>query len=293
MITYPSTYGMYEENAKELNDLIHEAGGHIYMDGANFNALLGKPGKKVADLGFDVCHFNMHKTFSIPHGGGGPGMGPIAVKGFLKEYLPKFNLNKNVKSVSTSPYGSGSILHICDKYLDDFDDKKLLDLHLQVRGNTDYTIEKLSEIGYKVLHKDSKNRAHEFIIDTNPIKKEFGITEVDIAKRLMDYGFHAPTMSWPLSGGLMIEITESEPKEEIDRFIEAMKMILLEIQIIPEILKNAPHTQKDLINWSYSYSIKEACYPVNNINQDNKYWPTRKRIDDVYGDKLFNTINKR
>jgi glycine dehydrogenase len=271
MITYPSTYGLYEENAKMINRMIHDVGGLVYMDGANMNALLGKT-PKVAELGFDLCHFNLHKTFAVPHGGGGPGMGPIAVNRKLTNHLPSFSTTTSCKSISTTEHGSGLILQISERYLQTLNHKAL---HDTIIYQTRSIISRLSE-KYTILHKDNENRAHEFIIDVAMFKSR-GITELDISKRLMDYGFHAPTMSWPVSSSLMIEITETETEDEIDRFIEAMLKIYDEIHESPSILKNAPHTQYDVCNWEYDYSIQEACYPTEG-SVDKKFWPTVNRV---------------
>lgn len=285
MITYPSTYGLFEENIQSITKIIHDIGGQVYLDGANMNALVGME-NKVATLGFDVCHFNLHKTFCIPHGGGGPGMGPIGVKEHLIPHVPKFSTTDNCYSISTSPYGSGSLLMIPHHYIKKHNDNDWVNHHNHLINTTKIVIHQLTPY-YKIFHNESTLRAHEFILDINPIKRDYGINEVDISKRLMDYGFHAPTMSWPIPGGIMIEITETEDEEEIRRFIDALIMIKLEIINTPNILKNAPHTQKDLLAWNYDYSVKKACFPVKG-QESYKYWPTKNRIDDVYGDKLMN-----
>lgn len=287
MITYPSTYGLYEKNIKEINKTLHDNGSLIYLDGANMNALMGY--QRPADLGFDVCHFNLHKSFSIPHGGGGPGMGPIAVREMLIPYLPEFSHTKNCSSISTSEYGSGLILNISEYYMHDKTNYNLKEHHYKIRTNTDRIISILREY-YDILHVDTQYRAHEFIIDTNCFK-DIDISCVDISKRLMDYHFHAPTMSWPINNSLMIEISETESIDEIDRFVDAMIKIKQEINEIRtgkysidnNPLKNSPHTQHDLLNWTYPYSIQVGCYPTK-YQLKNKYWPTRNRIDDLYGD---------
>jgi len=284
MITYPSTYGLYEPNIETINHMIHEAGGQVYMDGANMNALIGMD-VLPASLGFDVCHFNLHKTFCIPHGGGGPGMGPIAVKSHLTPYLPGFNTQSETKSISTTPYGSGSLLLIPEHYISSKTNDNWKNLHTRLIETTKYVIAQL-EPHYTIMHNESKHRAHEFILDINPLKKKYKVSEVDICKRLMDYGFHGPTMSWPVQGGLMIEITETEDHAEVRRFIDALCSIRREIETSPELLHNAPHTQQDVSDWKYSYSIKDACYP-SECQIDNKYWPTRNRLNDVYGDRLM------
>lgn len=268
--------------------MIHDCGGLCYMDGANMNALIGvnKDGRP-KELGFDMCHFNLHKSFAIPHGGGGPGMGPIAVRGELQPYLPEFSCISNVSSISTSPYGSGSILHISNEYLKDFTEKVCSEHLSHILKTTQHVMSELKNIGYDIIHYDSVERAHEFIIDIKQLKRDTSVTEVDISKRLMDYGFHAPTMSWPISSGLMIEVTESENSPEIARFIDAMRGIYIEAYNKPMILKNAPHTQYDIQNWEYEYSIERGCFPNHNDYDIEKYWPTVNRVDDVYGDKRY------
>ena len=302
MITYPSTYGLYEENITFINEQLHKNGSLVYLDGANMNALMGY--QRPVELGFDMCHFNLHKTFCIPHGGGGPGMGPIAIKDFLKPFLPQFSSVSECSSISTSKYGSGLILNISEYYLRNMDTNTLKDHHELVRNNTNEVISKLREY-YTICHVDSKYRAHEFIIDTGEYN-DIKITCVDIAKRLMDYGFHAPTMSWPINNSLMIEITETESEEEIERFIDAMIKIKSEINEIKygayvpkwdcyyknpysqenNPLKNAPHTQYDLLNWEYPYSIQKGCFPTE-YQLKKKYWPSCNRINDAYGDTEF------
>jgi glycine dehydrogenase len=253
------------------------------MDGANYNAILGNiiP----TDIGFDICHFNLHKTFCIPHGGGGPGMGPIGVTKELIEYLPKFDPYNNVESISTNKYGSAVLLTIVNHYLSNmsmYDLKATSSYNIE---NTKYIISQLED-KYNILYKNKK-RAHEFIIDTSEFK-QYGIGEQDISKRMIDYGFHPPTMSWPVKNSLMIEITETEPTEEINRFIESMLKIHDEIINIPTILKNSPHTIEDILKWKNEYSIEQACFPLGNKQKENKFWPSRNRIDDIYGDKNMN-----
>ena len=285
MITYPSTYGLFEDNITQITCAVHNAGGQVYLDGANMNALVGMD-TKVASLGFDVCHFNLHKTFCIPHGGGGPGMGPIGVKEHLIEHVPQFSSNSLTESISTSPYGSGSLLLIPHYYIKTHTNEDWKAHHKHLITTTKNVIEQLRSY-YKIFHDSSPLRAHEFILDINPIKQKYKVSEVDISKRLMDYGFHAPTMSWPISGGIMIEITETEPTSEVKRFVDALISIKKEIEDTPELLRNAPHTQRDLLQWKYSYSINEACYPMKGQYRW-KYWPTKNRINDVYGDKMMN-----
>ena len=298
MITYPSTHGVYEENVKDVCDLIHRHGGQVYLDGANMNAQVGlsKPGL----IGSDVSHLNLHKTFAIPHGGGGPGMGPIGVKAHLAPYLPNHPVSPTSDSktgaVSAAQYGSASILPISYLYI------KLLGAHglkasTQVALlNANYIAKKLSS-AYPILYTGRNGRvAHECIIDIRPLKQASGITEEDIAKRLMDYGFHAPTMSFPVPGTLMIEPTESEPKAELDRFIAAMLDIRREIQDVQDgtitaadsPLKHAPHTQADLMDteWNRAYSRETAAYPSPH-QKHWKFWPAVNRVDNVYGDRNF------
>ncbi|WP_022800452.1 aminomethyl-transferring glycine dehydrogenase [Deinococcus ficus] len=298
MITYPSTHGVYEENVKDVCDLIHQHGGQVYLDGANMNAQVGlsKPGL----IGSDVSHLNLHKTFAIPHGGGGPGMGPIGVKAHLAPYLPNHPViptsDSQTGAVSAAQYGSASILPISYLYI------KLLGAHGLRKStqvallNANYIAKKLSG-AYPILYTGRNDRvAHECIIDIRPLKQDSGITEEDIAKRLMDYGFHAPTMSFPVPGTLMIEPTESEPKAELDRFIDAMLQIRREIQEVQDgtmaaadsPLKHAPHTQTDLIapEWNRAYSRETAAYP-SRYQKNWKFWPAVNRVDNVYGDRNF------
>lgn len=300
MITYPSTHGVYEEDIVEICELIHQNGGQVYMDGANMNAQVGiaKPG----NMGSDVSHLNLHKTFAIPHGGGGPGMGPIGVKAHLAPFLashkvcPVDELPSTNGSVSAAPYGSASILPITWMYNLMLGNTGLkLSTEIAIL-NTNYIAEKLSKY-YPILYRGRNNKvAHECILDIRPFKEETGISEEDVAKRLMDYGFHAPTMSFPVAGTLMVEPTESESREELDRFIQAM------IQIHEEIIKvqqgtwptdnnplcNAPHTQADIVdsNWNRPYSREEAVFP-NKITKQNKFWPAVNRVDNVHGDRNF------
>ena len=303
MITYPSTHGVFEENVREVCDLIHQHGGQVYLDGANMNAQVGltSPGF----IGSDVSHLNLHKTFAIPHGGGGPGMGPIGVKAHLTPFLPNHSIRPTSDSttgaVSAAPYGSASILPISYLYI------RLLGAAGLKRSsevailNANYIAHKLRG-AYPVLytgpdHDGQGGRvAHECILDIRPLKQHSGITEEDIAKRLMDYGFHAPTMSFPVAGTLMIEPTESEPKAELDRFVEAMLGIRREIQEVQDgliaaedsPLRHAPHTQDDLIaaEWNRAYSREVAAFPAP-AQKHWKYWPSVNRVDNVYGDRNF------
>jgi glycine dehydrogenase len=296
MITYPSTHGVFEEHIKDLCEIIHAQGGQVYMDGANMNAQVGitSPGL----MGSDVSHLNLHKTFAIPHGGGGPGVGPIGVKAHLKPFLPNHSVRKltstgeNNGAVSAAPFGSAGVLPISWMYCAMLGKEGLTHSTVMALLNANYLTTKLSE-HYPILYTGRNNKvAHECIVDLRPIKAETGVTEVDIAKRLMDYGFHAPTMSFPVAGTLMIEPTESEPLCEIERFAAAMISIKAEVEKVRSgewekgnnPLSNAPHTQFDLLNWNKPYSIQEGAYPVEG-QVDNKFWPTVNRIDDVYGDR--------
>lgn len=303
MVTYPSTHGVFEEKIVEICELIHDNGGQVYMDGANLNALVGiaKPGK----FGPDVCHINLHKTFCIPHGGGGPGMGPIACKKHLEIFLPKHTIVKDcgpatgIGAVSAAPWGSASILSISWMYMKMMGSEGLKKASQVAILNANYIAHKLDE-AFPILYKgEHGNVAHECIIDIRQIKSETGITEEDIAKRLIDYGFHAPTMSWPVAGTMMIEPTESESLEEINRFCETLKKIKEEIDKIKSgifdkldnPLKNAPHTHVELVanKWDHKYEREEAAYPSEFL-RTFKYWPPVARVDNVYGDKnLFCT----
>ena len=296
MITYPSTHGVFEESIKDVCELIHQHGGQVYMDGANMNAQVGitSPGL----MGSDVSHLNLHKTFSIPHGGGGPGVGPIGVKAHLKEFLPNHSvakipgINENNGAVSAAQYGSAGVLPITWMYLAMLGKEGATQSTKMALLNANYLTKKLSE-HYPILYRGRNEKvAHECIVDLRPIKAETGITEVDFAKRLIDYGFHAPTMSFPVAGTFMIEPTESEPFSEINRFIDAMIAIKAETEKVKSgewqtdnnLLVNAPHTQFDLLDWNKPYSIKEALFPVKG-QENHKFWPSVNRIDDVYGDR--------
>jgi glycine dehydrogenase len=286
MITYPSTHGVFEETVIEVCEITHSHGGQVYIDGANLNAMVGlsRPG----DLGGDVSHLNLHKTFAIPHGGGGPGMGPIGVKAHLVDHLPE-----KAGAVSAAPYGSGSILPISWAYILLMGGAGLTQATKVAILNANYIATRL-EGAYKVLYRGPGNRvAHECILDTREFAESAGVTVDDIAKRLIDNGFHAPTMSWPVAGTLMIEPTESETKAELDRFCDAMLAIREEIRAIEEgridaennPLKNAPHTMEDLVkDWDRPYSREEACFPPGAFRVD-KYWPPVNRVDNVYGDR--------
>ncbi len=298
MITYPSTHGVYETTISEICNIIHHHGGQVYLDGANMNAQVGitSPGF----IGADVSHLNLHKTFAIPHGGGGPGMGPIGVKSHLAPFLPDHALvaidetTAGNGAVSAAPFGSAGILCISYLYIAMLGKVGVTAATKYAITNANYLATKLSQ-NYPILYTDHNGRvAHECIVDLRQIKESCGITEMDIAKRLMDYGFHSPTMSFPVAGTLMIEPTESEAKPELDRFVEAMTCIREEVRKVESgewtidnnPLHNAPHTLADITdsNWNRAYSISEAVFPVPSIAID-KFWPTVNRIDDVYGDR--------
>jgi glycine dehydrogenase len=293
MITYPSTHGVFEEHVKDVCELIHSCGGFIYIDGANFNAMVGMcyPGK----FGGDVSHLNLHKTFCIPHGGGGPGVGPIGVVEKLSPYLPKDPLIEDEAgyAISGTNHGSASILPISWMYIAMMGLDSLRKATQVAILSTNYLAKRLSD-HYKILYTGKNNLvAHECIIDVRPFKELCGIEAEDIAKRLIDYGFHAPTMSWPVAGTLMIEPTESESLEELNRFCDAMIGIREEIKAIEEgkldkddnPLKNAPHCVDELIkDWDHTYTKKEAFYP-NSQTKHQKYWPPVGRVDNVYGDR--------
>jgi len=307
MVTYPSTHGVFEESIRDICAIIHENGGLVYMDGANMNAQVGltSPG----NIGADVCHLNLHKTFAIPHGGGGPGMGPICVNDKLKPFLPghvfaeapesqtPFSISyssSNINAVSAAPYGSASILLISYAYI------KLLGAE-GMKLSTEYAILNANymksrlEKFYKILYLGKNGTcAHEFIVDLRPFKSTSGIEAEDVAKRLIDYGFHAPTMSFPVPGTIMIEPTESEDKAELDRFCDALISIHEEIKAIEtgdadrvnNALKNAPHTQKVICDdeWNHPYSRKQAAFPLAYVSR-NKFWPSVSRVNNTYGDR--------
>ena len=291
MITYPSTHGVFEETVKEVCQITHDHGGQVYIDGANMNAMVGlsRPG----DLGGDVSHLNLHKTFCIPHGGGGPGMGPIGVKAHLVPHLPGHPLEEGVGPVSAAPFGSPSLLPISWAYVLMMGGEGLTQATRVAILNANYIAKRL-EGAYDVLYRGHAGRvAHECILDTRPFEKSAGVTVEDIAKRLMDCGFHAPTMSWPVAGTLMIEPTESETKAELDRFCDAMLAIREEIRDIEEgriseevnPLKLAPHTMEDLVrDWDRPYSREQGCFPPGAFRVD-KYWPPVNRVDNAYGDR--------
>ncbi|MHA6346144.1 aminomethyl-transferring glycine dehydrogenase [Roseivivax sp. CAU 1761] len=292
MITYPSTHGVFEGTVKEVCKTIHDHGGQVYIDGANLNAMVGisRPG----DLGGDVSHLNLHKTFCIPHGGGGPGMGPIGVKAHLAEHLPSHPLSaEGPGPVSAAPYGSPSLLPISWAYCQMMGGAGLTQATRVAILNANYIAARLDG-AFDVLYRGEKGRvAHECILDVRPFEKSAGVTVDDIAKRLVDCGFHAPTMSWPVAGTLMVEPTESETKAELDRFCDAMLGIREEIRAIEEgradaennPLKRAPHTVEDLVgDWQRPYSREQGCFPAGAFRVD-KYWPPVNRVDNAYGDR--------
>jgi glycine dehydrogenase len=293
MVTYPSTHGVYESAIKEITQIIHDNGGQVYMDGANMNAQVGltNPG----NIGADVCHLNLHKTFAIPHGGGGPGVGPICVAEQLVPFLPgnpiiKTGGHQAISAISAAPFGSSLACIISYGYITMLGAKGLKQATEVAILNANYIKERL-EGYYDTLYTGENGRAaHEMIIDCRDFKTK-GIEVTDIAKRLMDYGFHAPTVSFPVAGTMMIEPTESESKAEMDRFCDAMISIRQEIDGATKeepnnVLKNAPHTLAMLTSneWLLPYTRQEAAFPLEYV-QDNKFWPTVRRVDDAYGDR--------
>ncbi|MFB2878054.1 aminomethyl-transferring glycine dehydrogenase [Floridanema aerugineum] len=299
MVTYPSTHGVFESEIKDICEIVHSHGGQVYMDGANMNAQVGlcRPG----DFGADVCHLNLHKTFCIPHGGGGPGMGPIAVSSHLAPFLPSHSVVKmgeqtGIGAVSAAPWGSSSILPISWMYIAMMGGEGLTEATKVAILNANYMARRLQDY-YPVLYKGNNGFvAHECILDLRSLKKSAAIEVDDIAKRLMDYGFHAPTVSWPVAGTVMVEPTESESKAELDRFCDAMIAIRQEIAEIEtgkvdaenNVLKNAPHTAETLItdDWNRPYSRTQAAYPAPWL-KEYKYWPPVSRIDNAFGDRNF------
>lgn len=293
MITYPSTHGVFEESVKTVCETVHQHGGQVYIDGANMNAMVGvaAPG----EFGGDVSHLNLHKTFAIPHGGGGPGVGPVAVASHLAEFLPKTPLQSSaVGAVTATPWGSASILTISWMYITMMGKTGLYQATANAILNANYIAHRLAD-HFPILYRSASGWvAHECIIDLRPIKNDSGISVDDVAKRLIDYGFHAPTMSFPVAGTLMIEPTESESKQELDRFCDAMIQIKQEIEEVmsgqlDEIdnpLMNAPHTAEEVTadQWSHSYSRSLAAYPIDSLRQ-SKYWSPVGRVDNVFGDK--------
>ena len=299
MITYPSTHGVYETTVTEICAMVHDAGGQVYVDGANLNALVGlaQPGR----FGADVSHLNLHKTFCIPHGGGGPGVGPVAVRAHLRPYLPNHPLqpaagpSTGPGPVSAAPWGSAGILPISWAYIRLMGAEGLKRATQVAILNANYIVRRLAD-HYPVLYTGPGGLvAHECIIDLRPITRQTGITVDDVAKRLVDYGFHAPTMSFPVAGTLMIEPTESEDQGEIDRFCDAMVAIREEIARVASgewpaddnPLRNSPHTGQMLVgDWQHPYTREEAAFPVDALKA-GKYWPPVRRIDGVYGDRNF------
>jgi glycine dehydrogenase len=301
MITYPSTYGVYEETIKEITEIVHQYGGQVYMDGANMNAQVGLTAPGL--IGADVCHLNLHKTFAIPHGGGGPGMGPICAKKHLAPFLPghvelknvgTLNKAKGTNAVSAAPYGSASILLISYAYIRMLGRDGVRSATEYAILNANYMLARLKD-QFDILYTNHHGAcAHEFIVDLRPFKKSAEVEAVDVAKRLMDYGFHAPTMSFPVAGTIMIEPTESEDKSELDKFCDALLSIRREIALVEENkidrkdnpLKNAPHTQFVVCSdeWKKPYSREMAAFPLDYVKQ-NKFWPSVSRVNDTYGDR--------
>jgi glycine dehydrogenase len=304
MVTYPSTHGVFEERIKEICEIVHANGGQVYMDGANMNAQVGLTSPAV--IGADVCHLNLHKTFAIPHGGGGPGMGPIACAAHLAPYLPghavvditsgRKSSEKAIRAVAAAPWGSANILLISHAYIRMLGPEGMTDATRYAILNANYIKARL-EGHYGVLYTNEKGRvAHEMIFDLRPFKMGHGasVDELDVAKRLMDYGFHAPTVSFPVPGTMMVEPTESEPKEELDRFCDALLAIRREIQAVLDgkadpkdnVLKNAPHTAAEATanEWPHPYSREQAVFPLPWV-RGKKIWPVVGRIDNPYGDR--------
>jgi glycine dehydrogenase len=299
MLTYPSTHGVFEDSVCTICDLVHEAGGQVYLDGANFNAMVGlaKPG----DLGADVCHLNLHKTFCIPHGGGGPGMGPIAVASHLAPFLPGHPVvnpssagEHAIEAIAAAPWGSSGILMIPWVYIAAMGDAGLRRASETAILNANYMKQRLASHYDIVFLNENGFCAHEFILDLRPFDRSAGIKPDDVAKRLMDYGFHAPTMSWPVHGTLMIEPTESESKQELDRYCDALIAIRQEIQAIEDgtahrddnVLKHSPHPLHVVAadEWSRPYTRSQAAWPVAWL-RDRKFWPPVARIDNPHGDR--------
>jgi glycine dehydrogenase len=296
MVTYPSTHGVFEEGITKACEIVHRHGGQVYVDGANMNAMVGlcAPG----EFGGDVSHLNLHKTFCIPHGGGGPGVGPVAVAPHLAQFLPGHRYlegpREAIGAVAAAPYGSASILPISWMYLEMMGGAGLTAASEVAILNANYVARRLAP-HYPVLYSGPHGLvAHECILDLRPLKDSSGVTVDDVAKRLMDYGFHAPTMSFPVPGTLMVEPTESESKSELDRFCDAMIAIRAEIRAVEEgrwdrednPLRNAPHTAAMVAagEWKHPYSRETAAYPVGSL-RDRKYWPPVARVDNVYGDR--------
>jgi glycine dehydrogenase len=292
MITYPSTHGVFESEIQFINQLIHENGGQVYMDGANMNAQVGLTSPKI--IGADVCHLNLHKTFSIPHGGGGPGVGPICVAEHLKDFLPSNPViptggKDHIKAISSAPWGSSLVCLISYGYIRMLGRSGIKQSTELAIVNANYMKTKL-EKNFTILYSGENGRsAHEFIIDCREFKK-YNIEVIDIAKRLIDYGFHAPTVSFPVPGTMMIEPTESENLTELDRFCDALNSIYLEItsndESDREMLKNSPHTLKMITSsdWNYNYTREDASFPKSYL-KNNKFWPSVRRVDEAFGDR--------
>jgi len=296
MVTYPSTHGVFESSIVEICQIIHDCGGQVYMDGANMNAQVGLTTPRL--IGADICHLNLHKTFAIPHGGGGPGVGPIAVASHLVKFLPSHSVMNNshtgINAVAAAPWGSASVLPVTYGYIKMMGAEGLTKAtHIAIL-NANY-IAKALEKNYGIVYTGENGRVgHELILECRHFKGSAGITEEDIAKRLMDFGFHAPTLSFPVHGTLMIEPTESESKPELDRFIEAMNTIFNEIKevergeadINDNVLKNAPHTAEMVISdtWDHAYSRQKAAYPLEWV-KENKFWVPTGRVDNAWGDR--------
>ncbi len=299
MITYPSTHGVFEEKIMEVCSVVHQHGGQVYMDGANMNAQVGLTNPHI--IGADVCHLNLHKTFAIPHGGGGPGMGPICVAKHLAPHLPNhlrlpsYLDESRMGAVASAPWGSASILLISYAYIKLLGPKGLTDASKYAILNANYIKERLADY-YPILYSGKKfgRVAHELIVDMRKYKEDTDVSVEDVAKRLMDYGFHAPTVSFPVPGTIMIEPTESESKDELDRFCDAMICINEEIREIAEgkfdkennVLKNAPHTMQEVSasEWTYPYSREKAAFPKAFV-RERKFWAPVKRINNSYGDR--------
>jgi len=297
MVTYPSTHGVFEESIIEICDTIHQYGGKVYMDGANMNAQVGLTSP--ATIGADVNHINLHKTFAIPHGGGGPGMGPICCTAELAPFLPSNPLVKTggqqaIPAISAAPFGSAAILLISYAYNKMLGTEGVVNATKYAILNANYLRAKLAA-HFPILYSGANNRvAHEFIMDIRPFKKETGVDAADIAKRLMDYGYHAPTVAFPVPGTLMIEPTESESKKELDTFCDALISIKQELDDIiagktttlDNPIINAPHTAKEALqeDWTHVYTREKAVFPLAYI-RDNKFWPSVAKIDNTYGDR--------
>ena len=293
MVTYPSTHGVFESTIKEITEIIHERGGQVYMDGANMNAQVGLTNP--ATIGADVCHLNLHKTFAIPHGGGGPGVGPICVAKHLAPFLPSNPIiptghETPITAISSAPWGSALVLLISYSYIKMLGTNGLKEATIYAILNANYIKARL-EKHYKILYSGENGfAAHEMIVDFREFKAK-GVEVTDVAKRLMDYGYHAPTVSFPVAGTLMIEPTESENKKELDQFCDALISIKSEIDNMDvddlnTPLKNAPHTLAMITTdqWNYPYTREKAAFPLQYV-KENKFWPSVRRVDDAYGDR--------